>query len=117
MEDSTSWSWVTTTTSLSTTGKIRSQLGLKSPEIPAPKQGLFIMVQTKKVVRFLGSPDTKTKSESTQGGGCKTVEFVVRVNLGRKVFLPKYLPDLASKHKTNCSPVDSLAQVVNSFAP
>ena len=36
-------------------GKSVPVLGLKSPEIPAPNKGA-IMVQTKKVVRFLGSP-------------------------------------------------------------
>ena len=70
-------------------GKSVPVLGLKSPEIPAPNKGA-IMVQAKKVVRFLGGPGYEdVLGVDTGSGGCKTVEFVVRVNLGRKVFLPK----------------------------
>ena len=48
------------------------------------------MVQAKKVVRFLGGPGYEdVLGVDTGSGGCKAVEFVVRVNLGRKVFLPK----------------------------
>ena len=75
-------------------GKSIPVLGLESPEIPTPDKRP-IVVQAKKVVRFLGGPGHEdVLMVDTGSGGCEAIELVVRVHLGREGFLPEFLSRL-----------------------
>ena len=75
-------------------GKSIPVLGLESPEIPPPDKRP-IVVQAKKVVRFLGGPGYEdVLMVDTGGGGCEAVELVVRVYLGREGLFPEFLSRL-----------------------
>jgi len=72
-------------------GKSIPVLGLESPEIPTPDK-FSIVIQAKKVIRFLGGPGYEdVLGVDTGSGGCEAIELVVRVYLGREGFLPKFL--------------------------
>ena len=66
-------------------------LGLKSPEIPSPDKR-SIVIQAKKVIRFLGGPGYKNVLVvDTGGGGCEAIKLVMGVNFGGKGLLPNFL--------------------------
>ena len=75
-------------------GKSIPVLGLESPEIPTPDKRP-IVVQAKKVVRFLGGPGHEdVLMVYTGSGGCEAIELVVGINFGGKGLLPKFLSRL-----------------------
>ena len=62
-------------------GKSIPVLGLEPPEIPPPDKRP-IVVQAKKVIRFLGGPGYEdVLMVDTGSGGCEAIELVVRVYL------------------------------------
>ena len=69
-------------------------LGLESPEIPTPDKR-SIVIQAKKVVRFLGGPGYENVlMVDTGGSGCEAIELVVGINFGGKGLLPEFLSRL-----------------------
>ena len=79
-------------------------LGLESPEIPTPDKR-SIVVQAKKVIRFLGGPGHEdVLMVDTGSGGCEAIELVVRVYLGREGLLPEFLSRLGIQTKDELFP-------------
>ena len=75
-------------------GKSIPVLGLEPPEIPTPDKS-SIVVQAKKVIRFLGGPGYEdVLMVDTGSGGCEAIEFVMGVYLGREGLLPEFLSRL-----------------------
>jgi hypothetical protein len=66
-------------------------LGLESSEIQTPDKR-SIVIQAKKVIRFLGGPGYEdVLMVDTGGGGCEAIELVMGVNFGGKGLLPNFL--------------------------
>jgi hypothetical protein len=75
-------------------GKSAPMLCLEFPKIPTPDKNP-IMVQAKEVVRFFCGPGYENiLPVYARCGRCKAIELMMRVNLRRESFLPKFFSRL-----------------------